>query len=130
MGDQVDMFVSGASTVSAGIQSGKLRALATVSPSRLAVYPEVPTMAEAGFKGFEMRDWFAMTAAAGVPGNIIDRMAVEVRKAIALPQVGTRLAAIGMEPVLDSTPEQTRALVRSELQRWAAVVREAGIRAD
>jgi tripartite-type tricarboxylate transporter receptor subunit TctC len=130
MGDQADMVVLGAVTVSAGIQSGKLRALATVSPSRLAGYPDVPTMAEAGFKGFEMRDWFAMTAPAGVPGNILDRMAAEVRKAIALPEVGARLAAIGMEPVLDSTPEQARALVRSELQHWATVVREAGIHAD
>jgi len=130
MGDQVDMFISGASTVSTGILSGKLRALATVSPSRLAAFPEVPTMAEAGLKGIEMRDWFAMTAAASVPGNIIERMAAEIRKAIALSEVGARLRAIGMEPVLDSTPEQARALVRSELQRWAAVVREAGIRAD
>ena len=130
MGNQVDMFISSASTVSAGIQSGKLRALATPSPSRLSGYPEVPTMNEAGFPGIEMRDWFAMTAAAGVPGNIIGRMAAEIRKAIAFPEVSARLAAIGMEPVLDSTPEQARALVRSELQRWAAVVREAGIRAD
>ncbi len=130
MGDQVDMFISSASTVSAGLQSGKLRALATPSPSRLSGYPEVPTMIEAGFPSIEMRDWFAMAAAAGVPGNIIERMAAEIRKAIALSEVGARLRAIGMEPVLDSTPEQARALVRSELQRWAAVVREAGIRAD
>ncbi len=130
MGDQVDMFVSSASTVSAGLQSGKLRALATTSPSRLASYPEVPTMIEAGFPGIEMRDWFVVTAPQGVPGTIVERIAGEVRKTMALPEVSGRLAGIGMEPVLDSTPEQARALVRSELQRWATVVREAGIHAD
>jgi tripartite-type tricarboxylate transporter receptor subunit TctC len=130
MGGQVDLYFGAPSNFAAGIRSGKVRALATPAHSRLERFPEVPTIAEAGFEGFEMRDWFVMAAPAGVPGTIIDRMAAEVRKIIAAPEVSRRLTSLSMEPVPDSTPEKARALVHSELQRWTAFVRAAGIHAD
>ncbi len=130
MGGEVDMLFGSPSTISGHLQSGKLRALAAAAPSRLRGYPEVPTMSEAGLPDFEMRDWFGMTTTAGVQRDIIGRVAAEVRRAIALPEVSERLKTIGMEPVLDSTPDRFQALVRSELSRWATFVREAGIHAD
>jgi tripartite-type tricarboxylate transporter receptor subunit TctC len=87
-------------------------------------------MAELGFTGFEVINWVGVVAPAGTPKEIITRLASELRKVAAQPEVRDRFASLGMESVLDSNPEAFGALIQSELAKWARVVREAGIRAD
>jgi tripartite-type tricarboxylate transporter receptor subunit TctC len=77
-----------------------------------------------------VRDWNGIVAPAATPKAIVGRLASEVRTAVADPVVRERLAAISMEPALDSSPEQFSSLIRAELERWAKFVRDAGIRAD
>lgn len=130
LGDQVDLVITTAVTVGAPIRSGRLRAIATTGPARTAGFPEVPTLAELGLTGFDVRDWQGLVAPSRTPKPIIERIATEVAKVLAQPKVVERLAGIGVEPVADSDPAAFGALVRTELARWAKVVREAGIRAD
>src|SRR5512138_3392510 len=128
MGGQTDFMFTPAGNALGPVKAGKLRPLATATPARLAAYPEVPTMAELGYPGFDVRDWHGIVAPAGTPRPIIARLAAEVRAATADPAVRERLAAISMDPALDSGPEQFGALIRAELERWAKFVRESGIR--
>ena len=130
MGGQVDFMFTPAGNTLGPVKAGKLRPLATATPARLAAQPDVPTMAELGYPGFDVRDWNGIVAPAGTPKEIIARLAAEVRAATADPAVRERLAAISMEAASDSTPEQFGALIRAELERWAKFVRESGIRAD
>ncbi len=130
LGEQVNLLFTSAVTVGAHIRAGKLRPLATTGPSRIAGFPDVPTLAELGFIGFDVRDWQGFVAPSQTPKAIIERIATEVAKVLAQPEVVERLAGIGVEPVADSDPALFGALIRNELERWAKVVPEAGIRAD
>jgi tripartite-type tricarboxylate transporter receptor subunit TctC len=130
MGGQTDFMFTPAGSAAGLVKSGKLRPLATATPARLTAYPDVATMAELGYTGFDVRDWNGIVAPAATPNEIVARLAAEVRNALADPVVKERLTAISMEPALDSSPEQFGSLIRSELKRWAKFVREAGIRAD
>jgi tripartite-type tricarboxylate transporter receptor subunit TctC len=117
-------------TVGAHIHAGKLRPLATTGPSRISGFPDVPTLAESGFAGFDVRDWEGLVAPAHTPTPAIERLATEVNKVLAEPEAVGRLARVGMDPVADSDPAAFGALIRSELERWAKVVRETGMRVD
>lgn len=130
LGGQVDMGFPGVAAVTSHVRSGKLRALASTGGDRSAALPDVPTMAEAGFKGVEVINWIGVVAPAATPEGIAARLAAELRKVVAQPEVRNRFAALGMEPVLDSNPHAFGALIESELAKWAKVVREAGIRVD
>lgn len=130
LGEHVDMMFSAPATAATQLRAGKLRALATTAPSRNREFPDVPTMAEAGFPGMEITNWFGVVTTAGTPKAIVDRISGEFQKALAQREVAERYSAIGMEPVLDAGPIEFGALVRSELSRWTKVVRDAGIRAD
>jgi len=130
MGGQTDFMFTPAGNAIGPVKAGKLRPLAAATPVRLAAYPDVPTMAELGRPGFDVRDWNGIVAPAGTPKEIIARLAIEMHAAAADPAVRKRLAAISMEAASDSSPEQFGALIRSELERWAKFVRESGIRAD
>jgi tripartite-type tricarboxylate transporter receptor subunit TctC len=130
MGGQTDFMFAPAGSAAGLVKSGKLRPLATATAARLAAYPDVPTMAELGYPAFVVRDWNGIVAPAGTPKEIIARLATEVGRATADPVVRERLAAISMDPALDSNPEQFGSLIRAELERWAKFVRDAGIRAD
>jgi tripartite-type tricarboxylate transporter receptor subunit TctC len=130
MGGQTDFMFTPTGNAIGPVKSGKLRPLATATPARLAAYPDVPTMAELGYPGFDVRDWHGIVAPAGTPKPIVARLAAEIRAATADPAVKERLTAISMEPAVDSSPEQFGTLIRAELERWAKFVRESGIRAD
>jgi len=130
LGGQVDMGFPGVAAVTSQVRSGKLRALASTGRERSTALPDVPTMAELGFTGVEVINWVGVVAPAATPKGIIARLADELRKVVAQPDVRNRFASLGMEPVLDSNPEAFGALIQSELAKWARVVREAGIRAD
>ena len=111
------------------IKAGKLRALAVTLQTRAAAAPEVPTMVESGFPGFEVNIWNGMVAPAGTPKDIIARMQAEIARALALPEVKSRFAAVGFETV-GSTPEQFGAVIDRDLAKWRKVVKDAGMSAD
>lgn len=109
------------------VKAGKFRALAVTANTRYAGMPDVPTVDQAlGTANFDLRSWFAMAAPAGTPKPVIDRLNTEVRKAVDVPEVKTRLATMGGEPAA-GTPEAMRERVAGELATWTKTVDDAGI---
>lgn len=111
------------------VKAGKLKALAVSTLKRSAVFPDVPTMAESGFKDFEVDSWYAMFVPAKTPQPIIDRLNQAALKALAQPEVKEKLLSQGAEAVGDS-PSQLAAVVKKELEKWKRVVKAANIKVD
>ena len=111
------------------VKSGKLRAIATGTSKRLLALPDVGTVAEQGYPGFETSQWYGLNAPAKTPEAIIQRLAAEVAKATRSPAVRERFAVDDAEAV-SSTPAEYGAFIRKEQERWGKVVRAAGIKAD
>lgn len=111
------------------LEAGKLRALAVAGPKRVAEYPDVPTVAESGIKGFNVEGWQGLMVRAGTPAPVIQSIGSAFAKAIAAPGVREKLAAAGIV-VTTSTPEQFAAHVRSETVRWGDLVKANGIKAE
>ncbi len=111
------------------IRSGRLRILAVTTAKRAAALPEVPTMAESGYPGFDVGGWYSMLAPKGTPAAIVSRLNAEIVRQVALPDVQTRLAVMGLEPV-GSTPQQLNEYMQAEIDRWVPVVKAAGIKPD
>lgn len=130
MGGQVPVFFGNLASASAHIKSGKVRALAVTGRTRSPAMPELPTVAEAaGLPGYEVYEWNAVFAPAGTPPDIILRMQREVVKALALPDVRERLAGLGAE-IAGSTAAELDNFRRSELTKWTAIIKRAGLKAD
>jgi tripartite-type tricarboxylate transporter receptor subunit TctC len=111
------------------LKDGRMRALAVTMPRRLAVLPDVPTLSETVMPGMEMTAWQGIVAPAGTPAPVIQRVHAEVQRALASPDVRAKLQAAGTE-ILGSTPEEYAAYIRSEMARWAKIVKETGAKAD
>ena len=111
------------------IQSGKVRALAVTSTKRVGSLPNVPTMAEAGVKGYEIVSWQGIFAPAGTPKEVVQRLNAEVVKILAMPDMRERLAGLGLDPV-GNTPDEFAAFQKGEIAKWAKVVKDAKISAD
>jgi len=111
------------------IRDGQLRPLAVAEPTRLAQLPQVPTMIEAGYEGFLAAAWNALFLPAGTSQPVIGRLAAEVAAILRQPAVAARYAELGATPV-GSTPEELTTLLRSEMARWAEVIRISGAKAD
>lgn len=129
MGGQVDATFTGAPVVLPHVRAGRLRALAVSSPQRLASLPDVPTVAESGYAGFDADQWYGFVAPAGTPAPVLARLNAEVNKALQLPDVAQQLAAEGAIP----TPGTAKAfgeLIVRELPRWAEVVRAGKVKPD
>ncbi|MSQ18245.1 MAG: tripartite tricarboxylate transporter substrate binding protein [Betaproteobacteria bacterium] len=130
LGNQVEILSTSGAAVIAQIRAGKIRPLATGSPERMPALPDVPTLAEFGYTGFDVRDWQGLVVPAKTPKAIIDRLSAEMTKALEQPEVKDRFATLGVETVGTSNPEAFGALIQAELTRWAKVVRDSGVRAD
>jgi tripartite-type tricarboxylate transporter receptor subunit TctC len=111
------------------IKDGKLRALAVTSKTRSQALPEVASMMEAGYPGIVGEGWFAFIAPAGTPNDITALLYRELVRIISLPDVKERLAALGFDAV-GTTPDESRAQFRTESEKWAKVIRDAGIKAN
>jgi len=108
-------------------KEGKLRAFAVTSLKRSALAPELPTMAESGYPGFEAVPWFGLLAPAGTPQDTVDKLHDETVKVLAMPDVRKQFAETGLEPI-GNTPAEFAAVIRSETPQWAKVIKEAGIK--
>jgi tripartite-type tricarboxylate transporter receptor subunit TctC len=108
-------------------REGKLRALAITSVKRSPLAPDLPTMAESGFPGFEAVPWFGLVAPAGTPKDVLDKLHTETVKALAVPDIRKKFDELGLEPV-GNTPAEFAAVIRKEIPEWAKVIRDAGIR--
>jgi tripartite-type tricarboxylate transporter receptor subunit TctC len=125
----VDVMFTGPQAAKSMFDAGKLKVLGTASPGRSKLMPDLPTIAEAGVPGYELGGWFGLLAAAKTPKPIIDRLAAEVRKAVADPRFSDRLIAQGIEPV-GSTPEEMLARMRADTKKWAEVIKATGTKIE
>lgn len=123
---EVDLTLNSPLEVLPHAKSGKLRALAVTTAKRSAVAPELPTMAEAGLPGYEFIVWWGVLAPARTPGDVVSKVYSEISKALEAPEVRQRFTNQGVE-VIGSAPEEFAAFIKSEVAKWAKVVREANI---
>lgn len=129
LGGQVQALFSIALAATPQIKAGKIRALAITSSKRSPVAPELVTIAEAGFPGFEVVGWFGWLAPARTPRAIVTRLNGDIVSALHAPDIRERLLALSSEPV-GNAPEQFAAFIKSEHAKWARVVKEANIRME
>jgi tripartite-type tricarboxylate transporter receptor subunit TctC len=126
LGGEVPLIIAPPTAVLPNIKAGKLKALATTGPQRWAAMMELPTVAEQGVAGYDVRSWAGFMAPAGTPRPVVERLRAETLKALQVPSVRARLEDMGGE-ARGSTPEEMAAMVSSELRKWTAVVNEAQI---
>ncbi len=107
------------------IKAGKVRALAVTSPERSRSLPDLPTMAESGVAGYDLRSWYGVLAPAKTPREIVNKLNAEINRAIRVPEVVEKLNQLGAPPI-GGTPEDLAAHIQRELKKWAAVVKESG----
>ena len=129
MGGQITTMFSDALPAMQAMKTGKLRALAVTSENRWPFTPELPTLAEEGIKGFAAVNWWGILFPTGVPRSIIDKVNADLIKALATPDVKSRLGELGVEAV-SSTPEQFGQFMASETARWSKLVKEANLRVE
>jgi len=125
VGSMVDVMFTGPPSAKAMSEGGKLKVLAVASPRRLALMPEVPTMAEAGVPGYELSGWFGLVAPARTPPAVVDRLAREVKAAAADPRMKDRLTEQGFDVVATSGPEML-ATMQADTRKWADVINATG----
>ena len=132
MGGQVDMLCDQTTNTIPQIKSGKVRALAVTTPSRLAVLPDLPTLAESGLKGFDVSVWHGLYAPKGTPKAVVDRLVSGLQQSLKDPSIVKRFAELGTEPVADAkaTPAALQSLLSSEIAKWAPLIKKAGTYAD
>ena len=108
------------------IREGKVRVLGVTTPKRVAAAPDIPTIAEAGLAGFELVAWQGVVAPAGTPRPVVDALASELSKLMADPATRDRLTKLTLEPLPPSTPDSFAAYIRTEVERWAVIVKNSG----
>src|SRR6266850_6211792 len=129
LGGQVQSFMSSVPSALGQLRGGKLRAVAVTSAKRSPELPEVPTIAESGYPGFEANTWYGLLVPAGTPAPIIALLNSEVNRVLAQPEVRGRLASEGGD-TLGGSPEQFASFLKAEHAKWGRVVRESGARAE
>jgi tripartite-type tricarboxylate transporter receptor subunit TctC len=109
------------------VNDGRLRGIGVTSLKRSPNAPDLPTLAESGFPGFEATSWFALVAPAGTPQPILDKVRAETLKVLADPEMVKKFAVLGLD-VVGSTPEELKATIATDIPKWAAVIKAAGIK--
>jgi len=129
LGGQTSMLFATLPTVLPQVKADKLRGIAVLGSTRSTALPNLPTVSEAGLKGFEVNNWTGVFATAGTPPAVVSRLNAEIQRIMKLPEVQVRLSGEGLrfEP---TTPEQFSAFVKAELAKWAPIVKASGAKAD
>ena len=130
MGGQVTMAFDATPTAMPLAKSGKLRALGAGMLKRLDAMPELATLDEQGFKGYECYTWNAILAPAGTPKDVVAKLNAAANKALSDPQVIDSLKKAGIDPTPGSTPESTSDFVKAELAKWAPIIKASGAQVD
>jgi len=126
---RIDMFIGAINSLLPLIQEGKLRALAATSPQRIPSLPDLPTMSETAFRGFEVGSGVGLVAPAGAPPDVIETLNREIAAIIATPGFHQRMAAIGVE-VVGTTSAQYAKIISDDYAKWAKVVAAAGLKPE
>ena len=129
LGGQVQSMFDNSPSSMPHVKAGKLRALAITSKERSPLLPDVPTIAESGFPGFEVQSWFGLSAPAGTPDAVIKRLNTALNTALKDPTIKQRLADL-VATTAPGTPDDMRKFVASELKGWNEVVKASGAKAD
>ena len=132
LGGQVDIMCDQTTNTTSQIKSGKIKAYGVTTKARLPNMPDLPTLNESGLPGFEVAVWHGLYAPKGTPKQIVDTLASALQTALKDPNVKTRFADLGTEPVAEkrATPEALRAHVKAEIERWSPIISKAGVYAD
>ncbi|WP_119153576.1 Bug family tripartite tricarboxylate transporter substrate binding protein [Caldimonas tepidiphila] len=125
----VELYMSSVPTMLGQIRQGKMRPLAVTSAKRVDDLPNVPTINESGYKGFDSVTWFGLLAPAGTPKDVVAKLNAEFNKALQQPDLRKRLSDEGADPV-GGTPEQFASLIKDEIVRWGKVVKDSGAKVD
>ena len=129
IGGQIQLMFDNVPSIGPHVKSGRVRGIAVSGPRRSPVFPEIPTVAEAGVPGYETIAWGGVIGPANLPKDIVARLLAEIRTAYASPAVQERYRNLDTE-IDGGTPEQFQALVRAETPKWAAVVKRSGAKVD
>jgi len=129
LGGQIQMLMTGLTTVEGHVKSGKLRALAFTSSKRMPGAPDIPTFVESGYPGLISYTWYGILAPVGTPQDIVRKLNADINRILQAPDVRERLTALGTEPT-GGTPEQFAETIKADTARWAKVVSDAGIRIE
>ena len=129
LGGSVQLAIADQANLMPHVKTGKLRALGVASPQRSAIYPELPTIAESGFAGYEATAWQGLVGPAGMPPDVVRRLNQTLAKVMALPAVRERLISGGLDPVAD-TPEEFGRFIRSEISKWSKIAKDVGAKAE
>lgn len=129
LGGQIQLMFSNLLSSLPHVKAGKLRALAVTTAKRSSAAPDLPTIAEAGLRGYEAANWFGVLAPAATPKQVVAKLNGDIVKVLQMPDVRNRLSSQGADPV-GSTPQQFAAYIKAEIARWKTVIRNAGIKAD
>ncbi|MBI4189405.1 MAG: hypothetical protein HY525_02570 [Betaproteobacteria bacterium] len=129
LGGQISIMFPGAPIALPQVKAGKLRALGTTGAGRTSAAPELPPIGESGLPGYEIFVWYGVLATAGTPTAVINRLHSEISKIVQLPEIKERWAVLGAEPV-HNTPGQFAAFLKTDLGKWAKVVRDSGAKID
>ena len=128
-GDEVAVAMQGLATVNSLIKANKVRLLGVATPQRMTQFPDVPTLSESGLHGFAFNSWFAVLAPAGTPPDIVAKLNAEIVKALADANVREQLSAQGLSP-RGSSAEELGSATKTQLAKYAALIKAAGIKAD
>jgi tripartite-type tricarboxylate transporter receptor subunit TctC len=130
MAGRIDLMFDNLASSLPSIKSGKVRALATTARTRSNFLPDLPTLDEAGLKGFDMTTWWGVSVAAKTPQAVVDRLSAEILKAMDAPDMKERLHGMGSEAPAIRTPEQFTAFVAAELKTYTELVKRSGAKVD
>jgi tripartite-type tricarboxylate transporter receptor subunit TctC len=128
MSGRVQLAITNTLTATPLVRSGRIKAIAITSPRRVQAMPDLPTVAESGVKGYELRSWYGMLAPKGTPAPLVLALNREIGAVMGAPEVKERLAADGAEAAPPNTPAQFRDLINAEIARWGKIIKRLGLK--
>jgi tripartite-type tricarboxylate transporter receptor subunit TctC len=132
LGGQVDLICDQTTSTTSHILDGRVKGYAVTTKTRVSSLPNLPTLDEAGIKGFEVSAWHGIFAPQGTPNDVLEKLAAALRDALKDPKVIQRFGELGTEPVTPdlATPPALKARLEAEIDKWAPIIKEAGVYAD